>query len=57
MTLPITNHPLFIIVDSSLIGSDCALFEMNDKGKLDNTSYKSRVFTTSEQKLFTLYQE
>ena len=37
-TLPSTNHPFFNIVDSSLIGLACGLFQMNDKVKLDNTS-------------------
>ena len=51
LTLPNTNHPLFITVDSSLIGIGFVLFQLVVKGKLVIISHNSRIFTTNEQKL------
>ena len=45
LTLPNTNHPFFIFVDSSSIGTGCVLFQMSDsdKGELDKISYFSNI--------------
>ena len=55
LRLPNANHPLFIFVHSSstriVYYSQCILFSMNDKGKLDNFLKIYRFFTTLEQKL------
>ena len=34
-TLPNTNSPFFLTVDSPFFGIGCILFQMNDKGKLN----------------------
>ena len=47
LTLPNSNHPFFITVESCLIRIGCVLFQMTDKGKLDIVSYASRLFTTN----------
>ena len=57
LTLPKTNHPFFIIVDSSLIRKGCVLFQKKDKRKVDNISYIFWIFTTNEHKLWTTYRE
>ena len=55
--LPYANHPTFITVDCSLIDKGCLLSQKNEKGKLDNMSSNSRVFTTNEQNFRSLYRE
>ena len=56
-TLPNTNHPFYITVDSSLIGIGCVLFQKEEKGKLDFISFISWFFATNEQQLCTTYRE
>ena len=57
LTLPNTNHPFYITVDSSLTGIGCVLFQMDKKGKLDFISFISLFFATNEQQLCTTYRD
>ena len=47
LNLSIQNHPIFT-VDFFLIGRNCVLFQLMNKGKLDVISYKFRISTTKE---------
>ena len=51
------NHTNYIIVDSPLLGIGIVLFQIYNKGKLDDISYKSFICTTKQQKLCTPYRE
>ena len=52
LTSPNRNRIFLFTVNSSLIGIDCFLFQLNNKGrKLAGTSNNSRIFTNNEQKV------
>ena len=57
LTLPKTNSPFFVTVDSTLIGKGCVPLKMIYQTKVDNYSYNIRFLITREQKLFTTYRQ
>ena len=54
LTIPNTKHPVFVTVDSSLVGLGAVVFQLNDENKMRVISYNSRILNTKEQKLSTL---
>ena len=57
LVYPNTNHPIFNTVETSFIGKDRVLFQMNNKGQLDSILYNSRILRTTEQKFYTIHKE
>ena len=45
------------MVDASALGIGTVLDQVNDKGQMQVISYKSRIFTGSEQNLAVFYKE
>ena len=57
LTLPNKNRIYLFTVNSFLIGIDCFLLHLNNKGKLAGTSNNSRIFTNNEQKVSITHRE
>ena len=57
LTLPNTKNFFFILVDASGLGVGTVVIQADDKGQMQLISYKSNVFTESEQKTAVIYRE
>ena len=57
LAIPNDQFPYFISVDASLVGIGAMLAQNDKNNKMKIVSYNSRVFTTQEQKMATIYRE